>query len=184
VDQFLAHNGYLTVFVTVAFSGEFGLFTGIALAQTGAVTTYGVIAVGTLASFIGNTFYYYAGRFLWNKIGYLKKSFGAKVTATSRIVNRFGSPLMLISRFFYGIRNVIPIALGVYGVNIILFSVYNIAGAFIWSWSFTEAGRLLSIHLVKNFASFRTGLLWGVVTTALIVSLYFSIRRAVSRMQK
>ena len=91
------------------------------------MTLPGVIALGTAASFVGNMFYYYAGKILWNKWGFLKRNFGAKVEATSNIVKRFGSPLMLIARFFYGIRNIIPITLGVYSINVLVFMVYNIS---------------------------------------------------------
>ncbi|MFZ1081573.1 MAG: hypothetical protein WAO19_06585 [Candidatus Kryptoniota bacterium] len=181
MEHFFNHNGYITVFLTVAFSGEFGLFAGVALARTGSVTLPGVIALGTAASFVGNMFYYYAGKLLWNKWGFLKKNFGAKVEATSNIVKRFGSPLMLIARFFYGIRNVIPITLGVYSINVLVFMVYNVVGAFVWAWFFTEAGNLFSIHIMRNFASFRTGLLWGIVTSALLVGLYLVVRKAISK---
>lgn len=184
VEQFIHHNGYVTVFLTVAFSGEFGLFAGVALARTGAVALPGVIALGTVASFIGNMFYYYAGKILWNKWHFLKNNFGAKVEATSRVVRRYGSPLMIIARFFYGIRNVVPITLGVYRVGVGIFMFYNIVGAFFWAWFFTEAGAFFSIHLMKSFASFRQGLLWGIFTSAVIAALYLVIRKTVSKIQK
>ena len=184
MEHFLHNNGYITVFLTVAFSGEFGLFAGVALAHAGSVTITGVVALGTVASFVGNMFYYYAGKLLWDKWNFLKRNFNAKVEATSRIVQRFGSPLMLVARFFYGIRNVVPITLGVYHVNIIVFMVYNIIGAFLWAWFFTEAGNIFSVHVMKGFASFRSGLLWGIITSALLVVLYFVVRKAVSKTHK
>ena len=184
MEHVFNHNGYITVFLTVAFGGEFGLFAGVALARTGSVTLTGVIALGTAASFVGNMFYYYAGKFLWNRWSFLKRNFNAKVEATSNIVQRFGSPLMIITRFFYGVRNIVPITLGVYRVNIVVFVVYNIIGAFVWAWFFTEAGKLFSIHIMKNFVSFRTGLLWGIITSALLVVLYLVIRKTVSKIHR
>jgi len=172
------------VFITVAFSGEFGLFAGVALAQKGAVTITGVIILGTVASFIGNMFYYYAGRFLWDRWHFLKKNFGAKVESTSRVVQRYGSPLMLVARFFYGVRNIVPIALGLYGVSTYIFVVYNMVGAFVWAWVITEGGAALSVHIMKSFASFRVGLLWGIITSAIIALLYFTVRKVVSQIQK
>lgn len=181
MEHFITQNGYLTVFLTVAFSGEFGLFAGVALAHKGAVTISGVIILGTVASFIGNMFYYYAGRFVWNKWQFLKKNFGAKVESTSIVVQRYGSPLMLLARFFYGIRNVVPITLGIYGVNVYVFVTYNVIGAFVWAWTFTEGGVVLSSQVAKSFASFRVGLLWGLITSAFIAILYFVVRKAVSK---
>jgi len=184
MEHFLRNNGYVTVFLTVAFSGEFGLFVGVALAHAGSVTMPGVIALGTAASFIGNMLYYYAGKFLWDKWGLLKRNFGSKVEATSRIAWRYGSPLMLIARFLYGIRNIIPIALGLFGVNIMVFMIFNIVGAFAWAWFFTEAGNVFSIQVMKAFSGFRSGLIWGIITSAMVAVLYFMIRKAVLIIQK
>lgn len=144
MEHFFHHNSYLTIFLSVVAGGEAGIFIGVALARAGSVTLAGVVAVSAAASFIGNMAYYYAGKFLWTRWGYLKKTFGAKVETSSRTVNRFGSPLMLVSRFFYGVRNVVPLALGMYNVNVVLFTLYNIIGAFVWAWVFVEAGWIVS----------------------------------------
>ncbi len=184
VEHFLHQNSYLTVLITVAFTGEFGLFAGVALAHKGAVTITGVIFLGTEASFVGNMFYYYAGRFLWNKWHFLKKNFGAKVESTSRVVERYGSPLMIIARFFYGVRNIIPITLGIYRVNVYVFVMYNIIGAFAWAWVFTEGASVFSSRVMKNFVSFHFGIFWGLTTSAAIFVLYLLIRKTVSKVQK
>jgi len=184
VEHFIHQNGYLTVFLTVAFTGEFGLFAGVALAHKGAVTITGVIILGTAASFVGNTFYFYAGKFLWKRWRFLQKNFGEKVESTSRVVRRYGSPVMLASRFFYGVRNIVPIALGVYGVRFAVFAIYNLIGAFIWAYVFTEGGVIFSSRIMKNFVSFHAGLLWGLITSAVIVVLYLIIRKTVSKIRK
>ena len=184
MEHFIHQNGYLTVFITVAFTGEFGLFTGVALAHKGAVTLTGVIILGTSASFIGNMFYYYAGRFLWNKWSFLRRSFEVKVALTSKVVQRYGSLLMIVARFFYGVRNIVPITLGVYGVRLCVFAIYNLIGAFIWALVFTEGGAVFSSHIMKDFVSFHVGLIWGLVTSAVIAILYIAIRKWVLRIQK
>jgi len=184
VEHLIHQNGYLTVFITVAFTGEFGLFAGVALAHRGAVTITGVVILGTVASFVGNTFYYYAGRFLWNRWHFLKRTFGAKVESTSRVVHRYGSPLMIVARFFYGIRNIVPITLGVYGVRSLVFAIYNLIGAFVWAWVFTEGSAVFSSHVMKNFVSFHVGLIWGLATSAIIAILYIVIRKAILKIQR
>ncbi len=181
MEHLIHQNGYLTVFLTVAFTGEFGLFAGVALAHKGVVTITGVIILGTVASFVGNMFYYYAGRFLWNKWSFLKKNFGQRVESTSKVVQRYGSPLMIIARFFYGIRNIVPITLGIYGVSVHVFIAYNVIGAFAWSWIFTEGASVFSSHVMKNFVTFHVGLMWGLITSAATALLYLGIRKAISK---
>ncbi|MGC8595373.1 MAG: DedA family protein [Candidatus Kryptoniota bacterium] len=174
-------NGYLTIFVMVAFSGEIGLLTGVALAKVGLVTVPGVIAVGSIASFIGNMFYFYTGRILWNKWGFLQRRFGKKVGETMNVVQKYGSPLMLFARFFYGIRNVIPVALGVYQISFLPFVIYNVVGALIWSWFFTEAGFGMSILLGRLITDLNEAILWSVGTSLFMAVLYFVIRRLIKK---
>ncbi len=184
MEQFIHQNGYLLVFVTVAFSGEFGLFTGVALARSGSVSLWGVIILGTLASFVGNSIYFYAGKFIWHKWAFLRRKLSDRVEKTATPIRRFGSSLMLVARFFYGVRNVVPIALGVYNVRGLPFMVYNLTGAFIWAWVFTEGGNLLSGHLISAFAGFRVGLLWGIVASLILLLLYFAVRKGRSKLKE
>ena len=181
MEHFLHQNAYLSVFITVAFTGEFGLFAGVALAHKGAVTITGVIILGTVASFVGNMIYYYAGKLLWEKWHFLKKNFGSKVDSTSPVVRRYGSPLMLVARFFYGVRNIVPITLGIYRVKVYVFTIYNLIGAFVWAWIFTEGGAAVSARLIRRFVDFRMGIIWGLITSAIIALLYLAIRKGVSK---
>lgn|GEM_PF-2872971 len=173
---FILPSGYLTVFVIVSFSGEIGLLAGVALARGGGVTVPGVIVVGSIASFLGNMLYFYIGRILWTKWGFLQRRLGKKVAATMNAVQKYGSPLMLFARFFYGIRNVIPIALGIYNVSLLPFVVYNLIGAVIWSWFFTEAGFGMSVFVARSITNLNSAILWSIVTSLFIIMLYFVIR--------
>ena len=149
MHEFVRENGYLAVFLTVVISGELGLFVGAALAHAGSVTLTGVIIVGTLAAFLGNTVYYGAGAFLWSKWGYLKRRFGDKVESTSTTVKRVGLPLMIPARFLYGVRNIVPLVLGIYRANILAFTCFNLVGSFVWVCVFTGAGDLLLPGIMK-----------------------------------
>jgi membrane protein DedA with SNARE-associated domain len=182
VEQFIHQNGYLTVFISVALAGEVGLFAGVALARSGAVSLTGVVVLGTVASFVGNTIYYYAGKFLWKKWSFLRDKLGEKVDRASRVVNRFGSPIMLVARFFYGIRDIVPITLGLYQTEPVRFAAYNLVGAFLWAYSFTVLGKAFSSFVVGYAGSLGATLGWVVISTV-IVGVYLSIRRLASRLR-
>lgn len=182
VAQFIHQNGYLTVLITVAFAGELGLIAGAALARTGAVTLTGVVILGTVASFVANMFYYYAGKLLWNKWRFLRDRLGDKVERSSRVVNRYGSPMMLAARFFYGVRDIIPVALGLYRVKTGLFVLYNIIGAFIWAFLFTVLGNVLSGFMKESFGSIQSMLVWGIAAAIFVAVAYSLIRKTVSKL--
>lgn len=183
MEQFVHQNGYLTVFITVAFAGEFGLMAGAALARTGSVTLTGVVILGTAASFAANMIYYYAGKFLWGKWKFLRERFGEKVDRSSRVVRRYGSPLMLVARFFYGVRDIVPITLGLYRTEPGLFALYNIIGAFIWAFFFTVLGDAFAGFIKGSFRSIQTALVWSIGAVVIILFVYMLIRKAVSRLR-
>ena len=131
----------------IIFSGEVGLLAGVAFVRKGCMTLTELIAIGAIASFIANMLYFYAGKLLWNKWNFLRIKLSFKVEKSWKFVNRFGTPLMIFSRFLYGIRNVIPIALGIYKVNNTLFIIYNLIGAIIWALVFSGSGYALTFHL-------------------------------------
>ena len=157
------------------------MFAGAALAKTGAVSLAGVVTLGTAASFTANAMYYYAGKLLWNKWLLLREKFGEKVGRTSGVVRRFGPRMILVSRLFYGIRDVVPIALGIYEVGGGIFAIHNVIGAFAWAFCFTMMGHFLSGVFLNSLRSFQVGLLWGIAIAAAILLGYLLIRKAVSK---
>ncbi len=177
MEQFIHHNGYLTVFISVALAGEAGLFAGAALARTGAVTLTGVVILGTAASFIANTIYFYAGRVLWSKWKYVRERFGERVDRSSTVVRKYGSPLMLVARFFYGIRDIVPIALGLYKVEAGFFTVYNVVGAFVWAYTFTFLGNEFAGMLNGFSGHLGSRTLWVLALVAALAAAYAIIRR-------
>jgi membrane protein DedA with SNARE-associated domain len=181
MEQLLGQNGYLTVFVAVVFGGELGLFAGAAFARAGNVSLGGVVILGTAASFIVNTLYYYAGKLLWKRWHYLRRKFGEKVESTSGAVRRFGPVSMLVARFFYGARDIVPITLGIYGVSAGSFAIYNIVGAFVWALAFVLFGFYFSELFESSFHSFRAGIIWGMVAAVAIVVSYALIRKAIGK---
>lgn len=149
MTELLRHHGYLAVFFTVALNGELGLLLGIGLVRSGSVTMPGVVIVGTVAALLGNALYYAAGAFLWDRWGFLKRRFGAKVESTAGTVHKAGLPLMLVARFLFGVRNIVPLALGIYRANVLAFMPFNVAGSLLWALAFTGAGQLLSPAIVR-----------------------------------
>ncbi len=183
MEQLIHQNGYLTIFLAIAFSGELGVFVGVALARTGAVSLTGVVILGTAESFVANMFYYYLGKLLWKRWAFLRRRFGESVTKTSPAVLRYGSTLMLLSRFFYGIRDIIPTALGLYQVRAGGFAIFNMIGAFIWAFSFTILGSAFSDLFLNRYRIFQVGLMLGLAVAAVIVMAYVLIRNKISKMR-
>jgi len=143
MEQILNYNKYLIVIALILLSGEAGLFAGVAFVAAGKMHMYEVIIIGTFVSFLGNMMYYYLGKFTWNKWNFLRNKFGGKIEKSKKLINKFGPPIILVSRFIYGIRNIIPICLGLYQVNIIYFTIFNIIGGIIWTMFYTCSGYLI-----------------------------------------
>jgi len=145
----------LIVIVLIMFSGEAGLFAGAAFVAAGRMSLLELIVLGTVVSFLGNMMYYCLGMFVWNNGKVLNRKFGVKVERSKALLNKYGTPVMIISRFLYGVRNIIPICLGLYRVNVMNFAIYNLIGSFLWTIIFTSLGAsfqfLLSGRIVEAY---------------------------------
>jgi len=149
MEQLIHQNAYLIVIALITFSGEAGLFAGVAFVATGRMSLMELIAIGTIVSFFGNMIYYCLGMLVWNNWKFLRKKFGVKVEKSKAIINKYGTPVMIISRFLYGVRNIIPVCLGLYRVNVINFAIYNLIGDFLWAIIFSSFGRIVSIPFIR-----------------------------------
>ncbi len=159
------------------------MFAGIALAQAGAISLTAVVALGTAASFLANTLYYYLGRLLWKRWSFLRQRFGKRVEDTSPVVMRYGASVMLAARFFYGIRDIVPITLGLYGVSAGGFILFNILGAFLWAFLFTVFGNAFADFFLHTFRSVELVVIGSLMAGSMGTVAYALVRRAVSKLR-
>jgi membrane-associated protein len=131
------------VFFGFFFPGDSLLFTAGFLASQGYVSI-SVLLVGTfLAAIIGDSFGYGFGKKIGPKIFTREDSiFFNKnhIKKAQDFYEKHGKKTIILARFMPIIRTFAPIVAGIGNMHYRIFLVYNIVGAFLWTWSMLLLG--------------------------------------------
>lgn len=139
-SDLIQHFGYLAIFAGSFFEGETVLMLGAYAVHQHLMNFWTLIAAAMLGSFIGDQFYYQLGRRYGQKLLQNKPEFAEKFTKASRFIDRFPVLTILLMRFAWGFRTVLPIAVGLKAYPVWKYMLINVAACFIWAWVVVAAG--------------------------------------------
>ncbi len=131
--EWLAEYGYIILFGWSLMEGEMGMIIAGMMAHKGEMDLTLSMMVAAIGGFIGDQFYFYVGRY--NK-GYIHKRFRnqrRKFALAHLLLKKYGWPVIFIQRYLYGLRAVIPMAIGVTRYDAKMFAIINFASAVVWA---------------------------------------------------
>jgi membrane protein DedA with SNARE-associated domain len=179
--------GLAGVFVMTTTTGVIGLpgteptmlFAGFDVFR-GHQTLAGIIIAGVLGDVLGATIAYTIG--YWGRRELLERH-GAKIHMTperlerpTRWFDRYGSPVIFISRLLPGIRAVFPYAAGVSEMAFARFFAFTVLGSVVWISGLGVLGR----EVGSKWSSWRHHLEYGdyaLVVLVLLAIAYLVFRR-------
>jgi len=131
--EWLKEYGYIILFIWSMAEGETGLVMAGVLSHTGDMTVPISIAVAGLGGFVGDQIWFYVGK---NNKSYVHREFEQhrrKFARTRLLLRKYGMWLIFFQRFIYGMRSIIPLAVGLSGYDKKKFAIINFFSAFVWA---------------------------------------------------
>ncbi len=177
--ELIRNYGYLAILIGTFFEGETILLLGGFAAHMGYLELPWVMASGLTGSFCGDQLFYYIGRYYGPKIISRRLSWQERAERVYKHLHRHKNLLILTFRFFYGLRNVTPFAVGAAGIPRARFFTLNLIGAVIWAISFGYAGFLFGAGfrlVLADFALYETYALFGLALVGVVIWLIALIR--------
>jgi phosphatidylglycerol lysyltransferase len=140
VESLLLRYGHFLLFAGVMVEGEAFLLAAAFLAHRGLFHLWAVIATAVAANTTADLLYYLAARARGR--AWLERRFGANPRYARLVaaMERHGRFLLLVSRFAFGFRVLIPAACGVFGMPLLAFSLINVAASVLWAVPIALAG--------------------------------------------
>lgn len=147
--------GYPILFIWSMMEGELGLVMAGLLSHTGDMNIFIAILVAGLGGFMGDQIYFWIGRFnrKWT-LNYLREH-RRKFALAHLLLQKYGWPVIFVQRYLYGMRTVIPMAIGTTRYSSRKFAFINLISALVWAsitivltWYFGEA-ILNIVHWIK-----------------------------------
>ena len=154
---FLREHIYVGVLIATAidatalpFPGRVLLIAAGALAAQGDVKLWVVIGAGALGAIIGDHLWYFAGRWHGERLlGFYCRAVPRTTRCVARArayLERFGAFTFIVGRFVAGVRVLAaPVASGA-GIGYVKFLVSDLAGAVLWSATFTGLGYVVGVN--------------------------------------
>ncbi len=167
--------GYAILFCWSILEGEWGLLLAGIAAHQGHLDVYWCIFIAGLGGFTGDQIYFYIGRL---RKDYVQKKFRSqrrKFALASRLMQKYGWPIIFVQRYMYGLRTIIPISIGLTRYSALKFALINLISAWIWAgvtivpaWYFgAEILEFIQIFFIK----IKENLLLFAILLAIIVSI-------------
>jgi len=132
--------GYLLLFLGTVLEGETILALAGLAAHRGYLALPWVIAVAAAGGFLGDQIYFFVGRRYGPRVLARFPKLAPGVARVSRVLDRYGAPIVVLVRFMYGLRLVGPIAIGMTGMHWPRFALLDAVGAAVWAVLFASLG--------------------------------------------
>jgi len=133
MESLVETYGYLAILIGTFLEGETILVLGGLAAHQGYLALPWVILAAFGGSLCGDQLFFLLGRrhsqFILNR----RPSWRARIDKAQKLMDRFQTPLILVFRFLYGLRTVMPFIIGMSRVPTYQFVALNAAGALVWA---------------------------------------------------
>jgi len=143
----LRSYGYVAVFLGTALEGETILILAGFAAHRGYLELPWVILFASLGSFAGDQTFFLIGRRKGRPLLEKHPFWRARIERAEELLHRYQMPVILGFRFLYGLRNVIPFAIGLSQISFGKFFFLNAAGALLWATVVGTGGYLFGSAL-------------------------------------
>lgn len=140
----LATYGYIGLFLYSLGGGFIALLGAGVLSYLGKMDLATSMSVAFVANALGDVLLVYLSRYQKSMMMEGIKKHRRKLALSHILMKKYGSWIILIQKFVYGIKTLIPIAIGLTKYDFKKFVIFNIGSSAIWA-------------LVVGFGSFYSG---------------------------
>ena len=152
-ESFVEVYGYWALLVGTFLEGETILIIGGVLAHRGYLSLPWVIVFAFFGSLCGDQLYFLLGRKRGQAFLQKRPWWQHNLGTVQKFMSRNETLLILGFRFFYGLRTVIPFALGMSRVRMRRFVLLNTVGALVWALIVGTAGYLFGATIEAMMGS-------------------------------
>lgn len=176
LQQFLNDFGYFALFLGTFFEGETILVLAGFLAFRGYMDINIVVVVAFLGSYAGDQLWYFLGRKHGRKLLARKPRWQLMGDRALEHIRKHPDIWVLSFRFVYGLRTVMPVAIGLSGYPPGRYLILNGIGAAIWATALAAAAFHFGAVLEGMLGSVKKYELW-VLGALLVLGLVLWLRR-------
>ncbi len=132
----LSTYGYIALFLYSFGGGFFGLVAAGALSYMGKMDITLSIMIAATANYIGDMFLFYLARFNKSMAKPYMEKHRRKFALSHLLVKKYGDAVVFIQKFIYGVKTLVPIAMGLSKYSFVKFGILNIFASMLFATFF------------------------------------------------
>ncbi len=129
----LTTYGYIALFFFSLGGGMIPLIAAGVLSYMGKMDIYASITIAFIANAIGDNLLLYLSRYNKEMVYPYIKNHRRKLALSHVLMKKHGDKIIFFQKFVYGIKTLIPLAIGFTKYSYVKFTILNIISAFIWA---------------------------------------------------
>ena len=158
------------------------LFAGSAIAA-GTLSFWPVLCAAVLGALIGDGTWFTAGRIYGRRLiaalSRISPAIDSRVDKARSLFERFGVPLVSISKFVPGLGLITPPLMGTTAVDARIYAVWDLGGALAWAtfWLLGGAAAERQLHMLLAFVKARGGTVIDILLAAALAYLMYRLHQ-------
>ncbi len=129
----LSTYGYIGLFLYSLGGGFVGILAAGVLSYAGKMDISSSIAIAFVANFIGDMLLFYMSRYQKSDIMTYLHKHRRKLALSHILMKKYGSWVIFIQKYVYGIKTLIPLAIGLTKYDLKRFTLLNFFASAIWA---------------------------------------------------
>lgn len=163
--------GYIILFLWCMLEGEMALIMGGILSHTGDMNVGVAIFIAGIGGFAGDQVYFYIGRYNKSFITKKLRSQRRKFAIAHLLMKKYGSAIIFIQRYLYGLRTILPMSIGLTRYDSKKFAIINLISAWMWACITIIPAYLLGEHILEILSKAKEH--WYIAIPVVIAFLCF-----------
>ena len=170
MESFIQDYGYIALFLYSFGGGMLAIAIAGVFAANGTLDINLVILVAVISNIAGDYFLFYIAR---NNKQYAKEMMDKhqrKIDLAHKMMEKYGWGAIILQKYIYGIKTLIPLAIGLTNYDSKKFMIFNIIGAIIWGLVIGLSAYILGDIITNTLEEYKT---YGIIILLSLLALLF-----------
>ena len=180
IPELIHTYGYIGVVIGTFLEGETTLLLAAFAAHQGYMELPYVMAAASFGSFCGDQSFFWLGRKHRRQTLARHPSLAAKIEKADALLARYRRLVMFFFRFMYGLRTVIPFAIGMSKVPAAEFIAFSVMGSLVWAVLVAGGGYLFGNaleHILGDMKRYEPIVLGAIAAVGIVGWIIYLYRR-------
>ncbi len=178
----LTTYGYIALFLYSLGGGFFGLVAAGALSYLGKMDIVISMLVVFVANYLGDMVLFYMARYNKEMIAPYMKSHRRKFALSQLLVKKYGDFAVFIQKFIYGVKTLVPVAMGLSKYSFVKFGILNVPATALFVLFFGLLSYKGGEHIVSLFGKLKeTPWILPLILVTLIGGLWYYFEKVTKK---